>query len=358
MPPWLAEPTTTGGGYIGERRLTLGQIATLQHWAETGALEGEPVAKASPPQLSSGWQRGEPDFVIALAEPYTIAADGSEVLRTFVLATNLELDRAVEAIEFRSGNDRAVHHAAFLADSTGNARLLDRADAAVGYPAMGDIGVNRIGTFGSWSPSAPVFELPSGYALKLPADADLVVETHFNQSGKREAIHPQLGVYFAKGPARKVMALTLGSFAIDIPAGEKEHRIVDRVQLPVGVEVIAISPHAHYVCQKVHASAVKPDGARLDLLTINDWDFNWQQTFRFRTPVRLEAGAWIEIEFVYDNSEANPQNPSHPPQRVRNGMGKADEMATIIIHVAVDSVADAQAIEAADHKHQLREMAR
>jgi hypothetical protein len=39
MPPWLPEPNDPP--FIGERRLTDAEIATLRRWAETGATEGD-----------------------------------------------------------------------------------------------------------------------------------------------------------------------------------------------------------------------------------------------------------------------------------------------------------------------------
>ena len=39
MPPWLPEPNDPP--FIGERRLSAAEIATLRRWAETGAAEGE-----------------------------------------------------------------------------------------------------------------------------------------------------------------------------------------------------------------------------------------------------------------------------------------------------------------------------
>jgi hypothetical protein len=39
------------------------------------------------------------------------------------------------------------------------------------------------------------------------------------------------------------------------------------------------------------------------------------------------------MEFTYDNSAANPRNPSHPPKRVTWGPSSTDEMAGL--HIAV-----------------------
>ena len=46
------------------------------------------------------------------------------------------------------------------------------------------------------------------------------------------------------------------------------------------------------------------------------------------------------MRYVYDNSEANPRNPHHPPQRVRFGYRTTDEMALLVMPVTVVNAAD------------------
>ena len=43
----------------------------------------------------------------------------------------------------------------------------------------------------------------------------------------------------------------------------------------------------------------------------------------------LPAGATIHARIRYDNSAANPRNPSNPPKRVFWGRGSEDEMGSI-----------------------------
>jgi hypothetical protein len=68
-------------------------------------------------------------------------------------------------------------------------------------------------------------------------------------------------------------------------------------------------------------------------LRIDDWDFNWQEQYRYAKPLRLPAGTKVEMEFSYDNSAANPRNPSQPPKLVEWGPGTTDEMAGFHIQV-------------------------
>ena len=58
--------------------------------------------------------------------------------------------------------------------------------------------------------------------------------------------------------------------------------------------------------------------------------------------MRLPADTRVEMEFTYDNSEANPRNPNHPPARVRWGPGTNDEMAGLHIQVVPVDPNDAE----------------
>ena len=80
---------------------------------------------------------------------------------------------------------------------------------------------------------------------------------------------------------------------------------------------------------------------RLNLLEILDWDFNWQQNYRYQRPIRLPADTRLEMEFVYDNTAQNPRNPSRPPKRVGWGPETTDEMAGLHFQVIPADPADA-----------------
>ena len=103
--------------------------------------------------------------------------------------------------------------------------------------------------------------------------------------------------------------------------------------LPVDAEVRAIQPHAHYRARSVRASAALPDGARRPLIDIRNWDFNWQDQYRYAAPFWVPAGTTLEMEYVFDNSDSNLRNPSHPPERVAWGWRSSDEMADVWIQV-------------------------
>jgi hypothetical protein len=87
----------------------------------------------------------------------------------------------------------------------------------------------------------------------------------------------------------------------------------------------------HLIGREIRVVAVGPDGAERTLVHIPDWDFNWQEAYRFREPVPLPKGTLVRVTGWFDNSAENPNNPSSPPRLVRFGEQTTDEMCVAYI---------------------------
>jgi tetratricopeptide (TPR) repeat protein len=97
----------------------------------------------------------------------------------------------------------------------------------------------------------------------------------------------------------------------------------------------------------MQGSAELPDGRSLELLSIPDWDFNWQGDYRYAAPIPLPAGTRLQMRFVFDNSSANPRNPNHPPKEVLYGPQSSDEMGELWFQVRLSGTNDAALLAAA-----------
>jgi Tfp pilus assembly protein PilF/mono/diheme cytochrome c family protein len=339
MPPWKPAPGY-GDEFLGARRLTDEEIATIQRWAAAGAPQGDPAGLGPPPPWNDGWRLGTPDLIVRMAEPYDLVASGPDLFRIVVLPIPANAVRYVKAIEFQPGT-RAVHHANLRIDTTPASRLLDDADAAPGYDGL----IARSaqfpeGHFFGWTPG----QLPPmspDLAWRLQPGSDFVVQLHMRPTGKPEPVQVAIGLYFADGPPRRTPAmLRLGRQSLDIAPGQRGYVVRDSYVLPVDVDVHAVQPHAHYRATQIKGIATLPDGTTKWLLNIPDWDFNWQDQYRYARPFPLPKGTTLSMEYTYDNSAANRHNPQRPPQRVRWGQNSTDEMGDLWIQVVPRSAAD------------------
>lgn len=141
------------------------------------------------------------------------------------------------------------------------------------------------------------------------------------------------------------MLVKLVNELLDIPPGEDTYVLEDEFPLPVDVEVLSVYPHAHYLGKSVEGYAVLPDGGREWLLRIDDWDFDWQDHFRFREPVPLPAGSKLRMVWTFDNSSDNTDNPSDPPRRVLRGFRSTDEMAELFVQILPRDPSDRPILE-------------
>ena len=269
-----------------------------------------------------------------MAEPYALPAVGDDVYRSFVVPIPLDSTRFVRAVELKAATVRSVHHARIMLDRTSSARRLDASEVASGYDSRrSDQARFPEGHFLGWAPGT----LPSaeeGLSWRLEPGTDLVLKTHLVPRGIAENVRIAVGLFFTdRPPADPAVVVQLGSQTIDIPAGERSHQVTDEYRVPVDIDVLAIYPHAHHLARTVASTARLPDGTTRALIRIDDWDFNWQDEYRYAEPVRLPAGSRITLRYVYDNSAGNPRNPDPSPRRVRFGPRATDEMAELMLQV-------------------------
>jgi hypothetical protein len=346
MPPWKAEPGF--GEFEDERRLTDGQIELIQQWVEQGAPQGDPADLPPTPSFPDGWTLGEPDLVVRMPEPFMVPAEGRDIYQCFVLPLNLPQETFVRAAVFRPSNLKVVHHALLFLDSTGMARRLDAKTPEPGYPHVGGPGFMPTGTLDGWAPGAVARPLPDGIGWRVRKGSDLVVQTHFHPTGKVEQEQSSVGLYFCKHPPERLtFTLPVLNRALDIPAGQADYTLCASFTFPAEVEVIGVIPHAHLLCREMKATVTPPGGAAQGMIWIKDWDFNWQDHYRYKQRLHLARGTRIDLEYTYDNSEANPRNPNRPPKEVKWGEQTTDEMCILFVQFVPVRNSDMPALGAA-----------
>ena len=339
MPPWLPEPGY--GKFVNERRLDDEQVALFQEWLNQGAMEGDPVDLPRPPHFTDEWQLGEPDLVIRMSRPYTLGKGlsaensgggvGEDVFRNFTIPVAIDEPRWVKAVEFQPQNPQVVHHLAFFIDRTRSSRYLADPDGEPGYDGMQLRNAQSPnGHFIGWVPGKILAASNPDMAWRLERDTDVVLQMHMLPSGKPEVIQTTIGLHFTDKPPKRVpIMIRLGSKAIDIAPGQADYHIQDQYVLPVDVEVHAVLPHAHYLGKQMKADARLPDGRIEPLIYIKNWDFYWQDEFRYEEPIYLPKGTTLQMQYTYDNSSANPRNPYDPPRRISYGPQTYDEMGDL-----------------------------
>jgi hypothetical protein len=335
MPPW--KPEHGFGDFRDRRGLSPREIQILQEWAAAGAPEGNPADLPPPRKFAPGWQLGKPDLVLQMPEPFDVPADGPDIYQYFVIPTHLAEDRLVAAIEFRPGNPQVVHHASLYYDVTGAARQLDEQDPGPGYRRFGGPGFVPTGSLGGWALGVTPRRLPDHMGRPLQRRSDIVMQVHYHPTGKPEQDQSRLGIYFAPRTAHKLVAeLAVANMDLKIPPGDRSFHHRASYELPVNTEILSASPHMHLLGRRIQAVAHLPDGRTVPLIRIRNWEFNWQDAYHYKEPIRLPAGTRIEVDILYDNSASNPHNPHSPPIAVGWGEESTDEMGICFFDVTTD----------------------
>ncbi len=344
MPPWL--PQDGYGHFANPQRLTTAEIATIAEWARLGAPKGPDGEIPEPPHYSDDWQLGPPDLIVESPNSFSVPAAGPDVYWNFVFRPQIPATRYVRAMEIRPGNQKLVHHANLLIDRQGSA-------AEKGFPGM-DLAIFRsVFDLDShllfWKPGGPPLEESPGLSWRLDPGSELVLNTHFHPNGKAEQVRPSLGLYFTSDPPTRfpLVVQLEHDDALHIPAGTTDFPISDSLVLPMDADVLAVYPHAHNLAKLMEAWAILPEGSRVWLVRIPDWNLAWQSVYQYDPPLFLPKGSRIEMHYHYDNSSANLRNPNHPPIQVNGGNRTVDEMGHLWLQILPHG--------SGDHRRELEE---
>ncbi len=357
MPPWHATPAPGFPEFQDERRLADADIATIKAWVDAGMPSGDLSTAPSPPTFPDGWALGTPDIEITYPVAVDVPADGPDIYRNVVLPLDRDDDAWITAIDFEPSARKVVHHALFFAGPADTFKPGGSDNAFPGVRAGG------MPSLGGWVPGMTPRFFPDGIAQPLPAHTNVIVQLHLHPSGKAEHERGKMAIYLAKQPPSKrlnsLQVPPMFGFAsgIDIPAADNRYTITDSFVLPVDVDAFGARGHAHYLAREMKMTATLPDGSTRGLLWIADWDFGWQDSYFFKTPIALPKGTRIDSTIVYDNSDANPRNPNSPPKRVKWGLGTLDEMGSMTLLVTTPSRQDDVQLRRASTQHFRQQLA-
>ncbi|MFO0947676.1 MAG: Mpo1-like protein [Planctomycetota bacterium] len=350
MPPW--KPVNGHGEFLNQRRLSEEEKGVLARWVEEGCAEGDPSRAPSQVQFKEGWQEGTPDIVLEPESDFVLDADGADVYRNFVFPTNYDQDLYMTAYEILPSNHRVVHHVLLFADSSERGKRLDERDPGPGYTSNALAGLPGFvpsSMLGGWAPGNSPHKLRGGLARRIPKGSNLIMQVHYSKTGKRETDRTKIGLHISKETPRQLVGVTplepvsarVGLFAI--PKNDPNFVVSCNVKIPRAVSLFSVTPHMHLVGRSMRVTAKLPTGESKDLVYINDWDFNWQETYYYRDPVTLPAGSQLEMVARYDNSSGNPNNPHQPPQTIKYGEQTSEEMCICFFEAAWADLPEASA---------------
>ena len=310
MPPWHADPHV--GEWLDDVGLSNQERATLVHWIEAGAPRGKgddplPALAGARP---SEWRLGEPDLVIELPA-YDVPASGVVDYQFPTVANPLDRDVWVRALDVLPGDSQVVHH------------------VLVGLVEGGE-GPERGGVFddylGGYAPGTGATVAPEGTGLFVPKGNRFLAQMHYTPYGKAVTDVTRIGLYFHdEEPDTFYRQGVVMNPTISIPANAKRHEQRAYLEFHADATLYDVLPHSHYRGRSSTFTLIYPDGSEELLLSVPNYDFNWQRGYHFVEPKAVPAGSKLVHTTVYDNSAQNLGNPD-PSKLVRWGLQSWDEM--------------------------------
>lgn len=335
MPPWM--PDRCSPELVGDLSLTNEEKGKLEQWLAEGCREGNQNEAISAPQSAAEWAGGTPDAILQPLEPYKIPAEGPDIYRSFIIPTNYNEDRYVRMADVMPGARKVVHHVLLFVDPARAGRKLQDAEPGPGFSGLA--GAFGKGEIGIWVPGKRPVPLPEGIGSILPKGADVLVQVHYHPDGKEETDLSRVALYFCDKPVNKrmrVMPILVPPKSLRLPAGDNNAVFWAEQEMPGDISVIQVFPHMHLLGREIAAAATLPDGSVVPILSISNWDFRWQNSYTFKTPIRLPRGSRVRFEAKFDNSSDNPRNPNHPPKFVHSGLRTTDEMCLFYFLYTLD----------------------
>ena len=358
MPPWFAEP-----GFAKLRnapRLTDADIQKISAWADSGAREGDIRERHSEGRdYSNGW-RTQPDIIVAMPSPYSVAATGVGEIRRFLIPNPFEEDTWVTSIEVRPGDPSVVHHVVVqisdivprpdkvTATPDGikvETTVLAEPDRTVeGYYA--NLFPSGPGTFTTmeavYTPGTqPLNFAYSNTAKLIPGRKAIRLEVHYTPNGKATTDQTKVGFTLAKAPVQRHFVIMAPEHLADarkpISAGAENWESKGELKFKQDVDLVWFMPHMHLRGKDMTYQLIYPDG-RKEIALSAKFNFHWQLGYELENPIHVPKGSRLVITAHHDNSQNNRYNPDAKHEVLWGDM-TSQEMMVPWFGVIVDSEA-------------------
>ena len=320
MPPAQVDPAI--GHFSNARYLSDSDLQMLVHWIDQGAPRGageDPLLALPTPAMQGAemepeWPLGEPDYIVNVPTQQ-IPATGVIDYMTVFIDLPFDTDKWVKAVHFRPGDPKVMHHLlsyvvpADYEQGSGNTPRSERRFLEGYAPGKSD--------YMTFPDNAGVY-IPRGYKLSM--------QLHYTSYGKATEDSTRLALYFHDSVPDYEFhneSVAQGDFAI--PPGAVEYTASQQHVFDKDIVLYGLRPHMHYRGKYFRFKVIYPDESTEELLSVPNYNFNWQPTYRLESPKVLPAGSRVVVSGAFDNSPWNPGNPD-PGKEVVWGDQSWDEM--------------------------------
>ncbi|RYZ88532.1 MAG: hypothetical protein EOP04_09170, partial [Proteobacteria bacterium] len=359
MPPWYADPLHN---YLYNTSLPEEHIQTIKDWVDQEAPEGSQDNQGIALEVNRGGIK-RVDATTGIPELFTPQAVDGDEYRCFLLDWEATEDVFLQGYKVEAGNSKIVHHMAlYLAaeSQVKKVKSMVNEDERPGYDCFGGPYTKTqllpMPFIGNGGPGNNGFLFPDRTGVQIKKGGRLVMQIHYSMSGHegetdqtqikmqltKEKLKP--GVYFPVFNPFWAIFKNL----MKIPAGDAnashtykgnpfqgikliKFLFPSDLDYSKGVKIYAIAPHMHERGKSLRMNIYRENGNVEPLFSVSNWNFHWQSTFFYETPVIMSPDDEIAITCSWDNSGRVRSAHGHRaieevPKDVYWGESTSDEM--------------------------------
>jgi len=326
MPPW--PPDTLFQHYAYENILSINEISTILDWITNGVPLGDTSLLPPMPTFTNTSQLGTPDLELQIPTYSSTATSNSDDYVCFSIPTGLLQNKKIRAIEVIPGNLQTVHHVLVSIDLFPNNSIVTTPNC------MGPTGDMIYG----YAPGSVALTYPTNtsnsFGVELPANSSISLSMHYPEGSYGQIDSTKVRFYFYQQSTviREItteFVINEGLFGAPfiLPPNQITQITGSYGPTTQDYSFMSIFPHMHLLGKDLDCIAVTPTNDTINLIKINNWDFEWQGFYFYKTFVKIPAGSIIYAKGNYDNT-VSATNPN--PVTVQSGLNTEDEMFIFI----------------------------
>ena len=237
-------------------------------------------------------------------------------------------NRKIRAIEVIPGNIQTVHHVLVSVDPFPNNSVVTTPNC------MGPQG----SMIYSYAPGSSALVYPetanTSFGVELPLNSSVSLAMHYPAGSAGQVDSTKVRFYFH--PQGTIIREVSNEFLINeglfgtpfyLPPNQITEITGSYGPTAQDYSLMSVFPHMHLLGKDLICYAVTPSNDTINIVKINNWDFEWQGDYYFEKFLKVPAGSIIYAKGNYDNT-ASLSNPN--PVMVQSGFNTEDEMFVFI----------------------------
>jgi len=318
MPPW--PPDTLFQHYAYENTLSMNEISTIIDWIVNGSPIGDTSLLPPMPTFTNASLLGTPDLELQIPIYSSTATSNADDYVCFSIPTGLTQNKQVRAVEVIPGNQGIVHHVLVSIDLSPNSSIITTANC---MGPQGDM-------IYAYAPGSLPLIYPditnNTFGIELPANSSISLGMHYPEGSYGQLDSTKVKFYFYPQSTviREIDAYWLiTNWSFTLPPNQITEVSESFGPTTQDYSFMSIFPHMHLLGKDMECIAVTPTNDTINLIRINNWDFEWQGFYLFEKFIKIPTGSMIYAKGNYDNT-VSLTNPNPIP--VTAGYNTTDEM--------------------------------